>query len=83
MIYIALIGLTLIISRGTIFEGLRKIWPGMLGCSQCVGTWVGAAAGGSGVVTTGHGRILDAIIVGCATSVLSLMTTMVLLKLDD
>lgn len=83
MIYVALIGLTLIVTQGTIFERLRSLWPGMLGCSQCVGTWVGAAAGASGVVETGHGPILDAVIVGCTTSILSLMTAMILHKLDE
>ncbi len=83
MIYVALIGLTLILVRGTIFAPLRKLWPALLGCSQCTGMWVGLAAGASGIVATGHGRVLDAIIVGSATSFLSLAANLVLLKLDD
>lgn len=83
MIYVALVGLTLIITRGTIFEKMRSFYPNFLGCCQCVGTWVGGAAGASGIVPAGHGPVLDAIIVGCATSVLSFVTTMVILKLDE
>jgi len=43
--------------------------------------WVGIAAGASGVVAAGHGRVLDAIIVGAATSFLSTLADAVLLKL--
>ena len=82
MIYIALIGLTLIVVRGTIFGPLRKLWPALFGCGQCFGMWVGMAAGASGIVTIGHGRVIDAIIVGGATSILSLLTDAVLFKLD-
>ncbi|KKM68451.1 hypothetical protein LCGC14_1460780 [marine sediment metagenome] len=83
MIYIALIGLTLIIVRGTIFGPLQRLWPTFFQCGQCVGMWVGMAAGASDIVTIGHGRVLDAIIVGGVTSILSLLTAAVLLKLDE
>lgn len=79
----ALVGATLIVVRGTIFAKIRLIWPDLFGCAQCFGTWVGIAAGASGVVSTGHGRVLDAIIVGCATSILSLLTQAVLIRLLD
>lgn len=82
MIYIALIGLTLIIVRGTVFGPLQRLWPTFFRCGQCVGMWVGIGAGASGIVTIGHGRVLDAIIVGGATSILSLLTDAVLFKLD-
>jgi hypothetical protein len=39
------------------------------------------AAGAIGVVSTSHGRILDTVIVGAATSLLSMLTDAVLLKL--
>jgi len=81
MIYVALIGLTLIIVRGTIFRPVRRLWPALLECSQCTGMWVGMTAGASGVVSTGHGRILDTVIVGAATSFLSLLADAVLLNL--
>ena len=81
MIYIALIGLTLIVVRGTIFKPLQKLWPALFQCGQCTGMWVGAAAGASGVVSIGHGRVLDAVLVGGATSFLSLLADAVLLKL--
>ncbi len=83
VIYLALIGLTLIIVRGTIFGPLQRPWPTFFRCGQCVGMWVGMGAGASGIVTAGHGRVLDAIIVGGTTSILSLLTAAVLLKLEE
>lgn len=81
MTVFALVGTTLLVARSTIFESIRKLWPALLGCCQCAGTWIGAAAGGSGVVPVGHGRILDAVIVGTATSFLAMLADGVLLKL--
>jgi hypothetical protein len=77
----ALIGTTLIVVRSALFGPVRRLWPALFQCAQCSGTWIGAAAGASGVVSTGHGRILDAIIVGAATSFLSLLADAVLLRL--
>jgi hypothetical protein len=77
----ALIGTTLLVVRGTIFKPLQRLLPAFFQCSQCVGAWVGAAAGGSGIIQTGHGRILDAIIVGAAASFASMFADAVLLKL--
>ncbi len=81
MLYLALIGFTLILVRGTIFQPLQTRWPALFGCSQCTGTWVGIAAGASGLVTVGHGRVLDAVIVGSATSFLAMAADAVLLRL--
>lgn len=67
----ALIGATLIVVRGTIFAPVRRLWPALLKCSQCAGTWVGAAAGASGLVSVGHGRVVDVVVVGAATSFLA------------
>lgn len=78
---LALIGATLIISRSTLFRRIQRFWPALLGCSQCVGAWVGIAAGASGVITTGHGILLDAVIVGAATSFSSMLADAVLLNL--
>lgn len=77
----ALVGATLLVVRGTIFAPVRRFWPALLECPQCTGTWVGIAAGASGLVTTGHGRVLDALVVGCATSFLALVADALLLKL--
>lgn len=77
----ALIGTTLLVVRSTVFGPIRKLWPALLECSQCSGFWIGIAAGASGVVPVGHGRILDALIVGAATSFLSLLADAVLLYL--
>lgn len=77
----ALIGVTLIVVRGAIFRPLQKHWPMFFRCSQCVGMWVGVVAGASGIISVGYGRILDAIIVGAATSFLSLFADAILLRL--
>ena len=77
----ALIGTTLIIVRGTIAAPLQRLWPALFQCSQCTGTWVGIVAGACGIVTTGNGRLMDAIVVGAATSFLSMLADAVLLKL--
>ena len=77
----ACIGATLIVVRGTIFSPLQERFPSLLGCSQCTGTWVGAAAGAAGLVTTGHGRVVDALVVGSATSFLAMAADGVLLYL--
>lgn len=81
MIYVALIGLTLILVRGTIFWPLQRRWPALFQCSQCVGMWVGLAAGAMGIASMGHDRTVDAVLVGGATSVLSMATDAVLLTL--
>jgi hypothetical protein len=78
---IALVGATLIVVRGKIFRPLRRLSPSFFGCSQCFGTWVGAAAGATGIVVTGHGRALDMIVVGCATSYLSMLADAVFINL--
>ena len=77
----ALIGATLIIVRGTILRRVRALWPTLLKCSQCTGTWVGIAAGATGIVSVGQGRVIDAIVVGSATSFLSMLADAILLHL--
>ena len=77
----ALVGATLIVVRGTICRPIRKIWPALLECSQCTGTWVGALAGVTGIVSVGRGPLVDAIVVGAATSFLALVADAILLKL--
>lgn len=81
IVFLGLIGATLLVVRGGVFASIRRLWPALFGCAQCFGTWVGGAAGATGLLTTGHGRILDAILVGAATGVTSLMTDAVLLNL--
>lgn len=81
MIYVALVGVTLVIVRGTVFGPLRMFWPTFLECSQCVGFWCGAIAGVNGIAVLGHGRLLDAVLIGGATSFLSVLADAILLKL--
>ncbi len=78
---LSLVGTTLIIVRGTIFRWLRAVQPTFFGCSQCMGFWIGAAAGAIGLIVTGRGRVTDAFVVGTATSFLSLFFDAVLLHL--
>lgn len=66
-----LIGATLIITSSTLFSPIRRLWPALLACPQCVGLWIGAAAGSSGIVYAGHGALIDAVVVGSATSFLA------------
>lgn len=77
----ALVGATLIVVRGTICRPVRQLWPALLQCSQCTGTWVGVAAGATGIVSIGRGRVIDAAVVGAATSFLAMAADAILLKL--
>jgi hypothetical protein len=81
VVFVALVGATLLLVRGAILAPVRSLWPALLGCAQCAGFWVGGAAGASGLAQVGHGRALDALVVGCGVSVLALLTDAVLLKL--
>ena len=78
---LALVGMTLILVRGTIFGRLQRLYPPFFRCAQCTGFWVGAAAGAAGIVQMGQGRALDAILLGAATSFLSLASDAVLIAL--
>jgi hypothetical protein len=77
----ALVGATLIVVRGTIFRPVQRLWPALFQCSQCTGTWVGIAAGASGLVSIGRGHVVDAIVVGSATSFLSMVSDAILIRL--
>ena len=82
----ALVGATLIVVRGTIFSRVRAIWPALLACSQCVGFWVGVAGShlrDGSLVSLSRGWWIDAIVMGCAVSVISMATDIVLLKIAD
>ena len=81
MIFVALVGVTLIIVRGTIFRWLQNFLPRLFRCSQCTGFWVGAAASATGIASTGHGRIVDAMLVGAATSFLAMFADAILISL--
>ena len=77
----ALVGITLIVVRGTIFTSLQKLWPEFFRCSQCVGMWVGLAAGGAGLASAGYGPIIDTVLAGGATSASALLADAVLFRL--
>jgi|HubBroStandDraft_4_1064222.scaffolds.fasta_scaffold375191_3 hypothetical protein len=77
----ALVGATLIVVRGSIFGWLQRLYPPLFRCSQCTGFWVGVLAAVSGVLPAGHGRAVDALVVGFAASFLSLAADAVFLTL--
>lgn len=82
IVLLGLVGITLIITQGTIFERLRQRISA-LKCPQCVGMWVGSAAGAYGLPQTDHGRVVDAFIVGGAVSFLAMLFGVILSVLDD
>ncbi|MGH3303688.1 MAG: hypothetical protein ACRDOK_18815 [Streptosporangiaceae bacterium] len=81
LVFLGLVGATLIVVRGSIARPLRTVWPAFFGCTQCVGFWIGFAGGSGGLVSTGHAHIANAIVVGSATSFLAMLSDGVLLKL--
>lgn len=80
LVLLSLVGTTLIVVRGAIFGWLQALAP-FFRCSQCMGFWIGAAAGASSVITVGRGRVVDAFVVGTAASFLSLLADAVLIRL--
>jgi hypothetical protein len=81
LVLCAAVGTTLIVVDSTLFRPIRKLWPALLGCAQCFGFWVGAAAGVSGLLDVGHGRIVNTFIAGTGTSFLALLAYAVLVNL--
>ena len=43
MLYLALIGWTLVVVRGSLWGlvRLRNLWPGLFKCATCLGVWCG------------------------------------------
>lgn len=78
----ALAGATLIFCEGSLFARVRRLWPKLLGCPQCVGFWVGL---GAALVLDRAGpwpRALGAAFLsGCATSLASLLASALLVRL--
>ena len=77
----ALVGATQIVVRSTLFRPLQQFYPPLFRCCQCAGFWIGVAAGATGLVSVGRGHMIDAVVVGSATSFLALAADGVLLKL--
>jgi len=74
----ALIGATLIVTQSVIFRPIRRLWPSLLKCGQCVGTWIGASAGLFGLLRAVDNIFLNALIVGASNSVLVMLVDGVL-----
>jgi hypothetical protein len=86
---IGLVGVTLILVRGSIFARLRRSVP-ILGCAQCLGFWMGAvpsAYGRFGGPWTGWRNAIDilwnATIAGGVISLLSSLAEAILAALDE
>lgn len=89
-VILALVGATIIITRGTIFKGLqRSRLGGFFTCSLCVGFWIGAVSlfvlrHGAGSYA-GHSltwwAVADFFLDGASVALLSLAADAVLLKL--
>lgn len=80
---LGLVGSTIIVVRGAIFNWLRKGWGAYyFGCSMCLGFAVGAV--GSAVIAHGaHGydNIVNFVLDGASVSLLALAADAILLKL--
>lgn len=81
LVLCAAVGTTLIVVDSTLFKPIQKLWPALLKCAQCAGFWIGAAVGASGLLDVGHGRIINAFVVGTGTSFLALLAYAVLVSL--
>jgi len=73
---LGLCGITVILTRGTLFRGLRRIAPHFLGCPMCVGWHVGFWGSLAEAITQPHSGtvasvvafLVHAIVVGGAVS---------------
>jgi hypothetical protein len=79
------VGLTIILTRGSIFARVRKVWPSFLGCPLCVGAWVGAGLFFLGRESLAPARELVAGLLAAAgaVSVGATLVDFVLAKLDE
>lgn len=70
---VGLVGITLIVTHGTLLRGIRRLAPKFLGCPQCIGFHIGFWVTGVQAVLSGvtYGAALHAVLVGGAVSVLS------------
>jgi hypothetical protein len=73
LFYLALVGATLVIVRGSIFKGLRARVK-FLACAQCSGWWIGAL--GAQVYPSADlaTRVRETLIMAFVTSVLAMTT---------
>ena len=85
ILYLGLVGLTLILTRGTIFDKVRNwigIQNGFLGtlvyCSQCLGFWVGLVY----YVIRIRKNVIEAILFASAISLLSYLIDAILERLE-
>jgi hypothetical protein len=81
---LAAVGAALIVARGTLFRSLRRLWPALLACCQCVGFWTGVAFESVWAVSehsAWHAAVVDAVSVGLATSLLAMLADGILIKL--
>ena len=74
---VGLVGLTIIVTWGKIAARLRLLSPDFFGCALCVGFWIGLA----GAIVRWEG-LFEAVVTAGAVSVLSMLTKLVIVRLD-
>lgn len=79
-VVVALVGVTILLVRGAIFQRARSVWPGLFGCSLCLGFWVGIAWGVATVVLI-HRAWSWALLDGPTVAICAVLVDAVLLKL--
>lgn len=84
------VGVTTVITKGTLFRSLRSFYPELLSCALCLGTWVGflfriaylAEHPQSALLGPGILGGLDVLGFGTLAGVLSLFVSLLLSFLD-
>ena len=86
---LALVGLALVVVRGSILARLRALWPALFGCAMCWGFWTGAI-GGALFSFSEHGRepspimiLIDAVTAAGVVSLGATVADFVLAFLDS
>ena len=87
---LGLVGLTLIVTRGSIFSAVRRLAPHFLSCPQCVGWHVGFWITYVQAVTSHPpelwfflGALFHAVLLGGAVSLLSSLSEAAIEALDE
>lgn len=77
----ALVGVTLIATRGTIFAPLQKRFAGLMHCPMCFGFWVGLGDGICSTESIGWIQAWSIVLSGATVSLASLFVDATLQRL--
>ena len=77
----ALAGVTLIVTRGTIFEPLQRRFPALMKCPMCFGFWVGLGDGILSSEAIAWSLVWPIVLSGATVSLASLLADALLIKL--